>query len=131
MKNTDKHTPARLPDAELAVMQALWGIGRPAARPELDAALESRGWGPTTVLNLIARLEGKGFLSREKQGKGYLYTARISREQYLEAESAHVLQRAFEGSAKQFIAALYAGQTLSQQDLSELEAYLHQLQKGG
>lgn len=130
MNTHSRRGPARLPDAELAVMQALWAIGRPAARPELDAALESRRWGPTTVLNLIARLEGKGFVSRQKQGKGYLYTALVSQAEYLEAESAHVLQRAFGGSAKQFIAALYAGQALSGQDIDELERYLHELQKG-
>ena len=33
------HTFRRLPDSELAVMQALWDAGRPLTRPEIDAAL--------------------------------------------------------------------------------------------
>jgi predicted transcriptional regulator len=139
MKNTTKQPVQKqpeaeqkllhLPDAELAVMQALWALEHPAARPELDPLLAYRHWGATTILNLLARLEEKGFVSRQRQGRGYLYRAEISRERYLEAESGQVLQRAFGGSAKQFIAALYQSKKLSAQDLVELEAYLHQLQK--
>ena len=34
----------RLPDSELAVMQALWRADAPLTRPELDAALTHREW---------------------------------------------------------------------------------------
>ena len=61
----------RLPDSELAVMQALWRADAPLTRPELDAALTHREWAATTVVALLARLEGKGFIAREKQGRGY------------------------------------------------------------
>ena len=60
----------RLPDSELAVMQALWRADAPLTRPELDAALTHREWAATTVVALLARLEGKGFIAREKQGRG-------------------------------------------------------------
>ena len=56
----------RLPDSELAVMQALWSADAPLTRPELDAALTHREWAATTVVALLARLEGKGFIAREK-----------------------------------------------------------------
>ena len=48
----------RLPDSELAVMQALWRADAPLTRPELDAALTHREWAATTVVALLARLEG-------------------------------------------------------------------------
>lgn len=63
----------RLPDAELEVMKALWDAGRPLTRPELDGALCGHRWAATTVLGLLSRLEGKGFLTRRRQGRGYLY----------------------------------------------------------
>ena len=40
----------RLPDSELAVMQALWRADAPLTRPELDAALTHREWAATTVV---------------------------------------------------------------------------------
>ena len=122
--------PRRLPDAELAVMQALWKLQNPATRPQLDEVLaEKMSWVPTTILNLLTRLEAKSFVAREKQGKGYLYSALITKEMYLQAESSQMLTRMFDGSAKQFIAALHAGESLTAQDISELTAYLKELKK--
>lgn len=120
----------RLPNAELAVMQALWQVDAPATRPELDALLsQEKGWVPTTILNLIARLERKGFVVREKKGKGYLYSALVSKAEYLQEESGRFLESMFDGSAKQFVAALYDNNTLTRQDVDELAAYLKQLQE--
>ena len=59
----------RLPDGELAVMQALWDAGRPLLRAELDAAVgKANGWGPQVLVTMLARLEKKAFVTREKAG---------------------------------------------------------------
>lgn len=122
--------PHRLPDAELAVMQALWQKETSSTRPELDAILgPQRGWGPTTVLNLLARLERRGFVEKERYGRGYLYKARVRREDYLATESRNIISRVFDGSVKQFVAALNGGQGLSKQEVEELSDYLEQLRK--
>ena len=39
----------RLPDAELAVMQAIWAVGGEVSRGDLDGALASHGWDFTEV----------------------------------------------------------------------------------
>lgn len=118
-----------LPDAELAVMQALWQSDAPVTRPELDVLLAAeKDWAPTTILNLIARLDARGFITRIKQGKGYLYSAAVSKAAYLQQESNNVLTQMFDGSAKQFVAALHAGNALSHEDAKELADYLRQLQ---
>ena len=39
----------RLPDAELAVMQAIWAVGGEVSRGDLDGALASHGWSANTV----------------------------------------------------------------------------------
>ena len=119
----------RLPDAELAVMQELWAAGRPLTRPELEQALTGQSWTRSTLLSLIARLEKRGFVEKQPNGKGFLYAPLVSQGDYRKAESRGVLQRVFGGSPKQFIAALYDGQALSAGDIAELEAYLRQLQK--
>lgn len=92
----------RLPDSELAVMQALWRADAPLTRPELDAALTHREWAATTVVALLARLEGKGFIAREKQGRGYLYRALVTQDAYLAAESRTLLGNAVWRQAAQF-----------------------------
>ncbi len=122
----------RLPDSELAVMQVLWDAGRPVTRPEIDAALaETKDWTVSTIVALLIRLEKKGFLSHEKQGRGYLYRAMISCDEYLAVESSALLRSLYRGSARNFLAALHLGGSLSDRDIDELERYLEELKRGG
>ena len=65
----------RLPDAELEIMNALWDADAPLTAAELETALPGPPRARTTLLTLLARLEEKGCVTREKQGRGYLYTA--------------------------------------------------------
>ena len=124
-------TIRRLPDSELAVMQVLWDKERPVTRPEIDEALaEEKSWTTSTIVALLARLEAKGFLTHEKQGRGYLYRARISRDEYLASESSALLESLYRGSAKNFLAALHRGGSLNEQEIDELERYLDELKRG-
>lgn len=125
-----KDTPKRLPDAELEVMKALWQAGEPLTRPELEARLVQHHWASTTLLALLARLEAKGYVAREKQGRGYLYRAALSRRDYLPVESRSALARLFEGSAKNLVAAMAESDALTDRDIAELEEYLAELKAG-
>lgn len=125
-----KDTPKRLPDAELEVMKALWQAGEPLTRPELEARLAQHHWASTTLLALLARLEAKGCVAREKQGRGYLYRAALSRRDYLPVESRSALARLFEGSAKNLVAAMAESDALTDRDIAELEEYLAELKSG-
>lgn len=125
-----KDTPKRLPDAELEVMKALWQDGEPLTRPELEARLAQHHWASTTLLALLARLEAKGYVAREKQGRGYLYRAALSRRDYLPVESRSALARLFEGSAKNLVAAMAESDALTDRDIAELEEYLAELKAG-
>lgn len=125
-----KDTPKRLPDTELEVMKALWQAGEPLTRPELEARLARHHWASTTLLALLARLEAKGCVAREKQGRGYLYRAALSRRDYLPVESRSALARLFEGSAKNLVAAMAESDALTDRDIAELEEYLAELKAG-
>ena len=119
----------RLPDSELEIMKALWAADEPLTRPQLEVALQHKQWASTTVLGLVARLEGKGFVERHKQGRGYLIRAAVSEAEYLPVESRSALERMFEGSAKNLIAALHQCDALTRQDVEELADYLAKLEQ--
>lgn len=120
----------RLPDAELEVMKAVWAAEEPVTRTQLEQVLGSKKqWAPTTILAMLTRLEQKGFLEREKQGRAYLIRPQVSREAYLQVESQSALGRMFGGSAKNLIAALHQCHALSRQEMQELADYLEQLKQ--
>ena len=121
----------RLPDAELEIMKELWAADEPLTRPQLEQRLARKSWTSTTLLALLARLESKGFVSRQKQGKGYLYAAAVPRQESLPVESRSALGRMFGGSARNLVAALAETHALSDTDIDELAAYLEQLRRKG
>lgn len=116
----------RLPDAELAVMQALWACEAPAGRSDLEGILQgTHPMAATTLLTLLSRLADKGFVRSEKLGRSARYTPLVSQEDYLAFDSRAVLDRLY-GSPKNFVAAL-ASRGLERGELEELQALLDQL----
>lgn len=119
----------RLPDAELEIMNALWDASAPLTTAELEAALPGTPRARTTLLTLLARLEEKGCVAREKQGRGYRYTAALTRSDYLPTESKSVWHRLFGVSPRSFVAALAETDALTDKDIDELAEYLEELKK--
>ena len=78
----------RLPDAELEVMQALWRQEKyPVSSAALMEELAGRRWQTATLLKLLSRLEERGFVKREKEGRNNLMDSRaISRRDLEELE---------------------------------------------
>lgn len=84
---------SRLPDAELEVMQALWAVPEYPARTSDLAARLDRDWKAPTLLKLLSRLEERGFVRGEKEGRSNGYTPLVNRPDYLAAESRSFLER--------------------------------------
>ena len=103
----------RLPDAELTVMQAVWDCGAPATRAEIEARLPPE----------LSRLAERGFVRADKAGRGALYTALVSRKEYLAGQSRSFLDKLCGGSLSVFAAAL-CDSGLSREELGELRALL-------
>ena len=105
-------------------------VGADNARPYKFYAIFSLFSVPPSILPArLCRLEEKGCVTREKQGRGYLYTAALTRAAYLPAESRSLWGRLFGGSPRNFVAALAETDTLTDADIDELAEYLEELKK--
>lgn len=117
----------KLPDSELEIMLIIWEYDRPVTRFEIESKLdEDRNLSPTTILSFLSRLQEKGFLDVAKEGKNNIYSAIISKEIYMQTESKNMLKKLYKNSVKNFLAALYDGNSLSEKDLQELEEYIEE-----
>ena len=119
----------RLPDAELAVMQAAWSRGGEIARGDIEGALASHGWSVNTLNTYLTRLCERGFLASRREGRNNLYTPLVSKDSYLEHESRSVLERLYGGSLGSFVAALNAEQPLAQSEIDELRRFLDDMER--
>ncbi|MCL1854060.1 MAG: BlaI/MecI/CopY family transcriptional regulator [Peptococcaceae bacterium] len=109
----------KISDAELEVMRILWREKRPMGFMELRTELEGKmTWSKSTIHTLIARLRDKGVISTQFQNVT-LYSAAISENEYLQS----FIDILFDGSAKNYIAALCRNGDLNEQDIDELKAF--------
>lgn len=116
----------RLPDSELEVMQALWRCEPPAARQEIEAAMNRQPpLAATTLLTLLGRLAEKGFLAVEKEGRLSRYRPLVERQAYLAARSGSFVRKLCGGSIPAFASAL-CDSGLTREELEELGRLLRE-----
>lgn len=121
-----KKSIRRLPDSELAVMQAVWQCTSPVSRPDLEETLlPEHPMAQTTLLTLLSRLAEKGFLKTERQGRSNVYIPLISRDAYLADQSRRFVDQLCGGSISLFASAL-CDSGLSKKELEELSKLLEE-----
>lgn len=120
----------RLHDLEAAIMDIVWRRGEPwFAVADVLAVLEhKREIAYTTVMTTVARLHGKGLLSRRRDGKRYLYAPKLTREAFLERTAREVLDGAV-GSHQAIAMLAEKVSDASTDELNELEALIARRRK--
>ena len=118
-------------DAESLVMDVLWRASAAMAAEDVIAALVSEQcWQEATVKTLLNRLLKKGALSASKDGRRYLYTAVLKREQWVSSESSSMLERLFGGRVAPLVAHFGKHRKLSPADIAELKKLVEELGDG-
>jgi BlaI family penicillinase repressor len=120
----------RVSETEWEIMNVVWTKGPTAAAGIVEAlqATDS-SWHPKTAGTLLNRLVHKGALAFRKEGRGYIYYARVRREDCVAAESDSFLKRLFGGSFKPMLAHMLESKKLTSKEISELRKILNQTDK--
>ena len=117
----------RMSETEMEIMQRLWVQGTPLSTSELLAYFndeKEKRWKIQTISTFLSRLTEKGFVVPMQKGRGYIFTPAVTHAQYKSAEAKNVLDELYDGSAKNFFAALYGGNLLTEKELTELKRLL-------
>jgi len=115
----------RLHELEAAIMDVVWSkkFKSFSVSDVLSVLEQQRDIAYTTVMTTVARLHDKGLLDRQRDGKRYLYSPKLTREQFLEATAREVLDKAVGGH--QAMAMLVEKVSVaSTRELDELEALI-------
>ena len=127
------HTPSTIAisDAESHVMDVLWR-GRPGMPAEdvIAALVSEQSWQEATIKTLLNRLLKKGAISASKDGRRYLYTAVLKREQWVSKESSSMLERLFGGRVAPLVAHFGKHRKLSPADIADLKKLIEELGDG-
>jgi len=116
-------------DAESRVMEHLWERA-PQGTEELTGALfRSTEWHENTVRTLLRRLQEKGAVRSERDGRRLLYTPLLTREQWQTQESRSLLDRVFGGSVAPLLVHFSRTEKLGAKELAELRKLVEQLEE--
>ncbi|MEQ8789925.1 MAG: BlaI/MecI/CopY family transcriptional regulator [Pirellulaceae bacterium] len=116
-------------DAELAVLHELWARQQATIR-QLTDVLYPGGTNShyATVQKLLERLEGKGFVQRDRSGSVHQFQATVDRETLLERRLRSVAESLFDGSFTPLLTHLVRRQ-LSGGERAQLRELIDQLDR--
>ena len=118
----------RITDAELDVMEALWGADAPLTAAEIAERIDpTRDWTLATVKTMLSRLAAKQAISYRVEGRRFLYSAAIERESYVGLESRRFVDKLFGGRLSPLVARLAEEDKLDEEDIAAIEAILKEL----
>ena len=117
----------RISDAEFAIMEILWEQA-PLTATDVAARLpEERDWSLATVKTLLSRLLAKAAVDHRQDGRRFLYTPAVEREDYVSVESKRLVDRLFGGKLMPLVAHLAEQEKLSPEDIAEIERLLGEM----
>ena len=112
-----------LHDRELDLMEVLWERGS-ATTAEVRGALED-DLAYNTVLTILRRMEDKGYLRHEEEGRAHRYFPLVGREQVRRSTLTRMLDRVFGGSPELLLNHLVAERKLSATQIHRLKQLLN------
>ena len=116
-------------DAELAVLHVLWDRQQATIRQITDLIYPGgTNSHYATVQKLLERLEGKGFVDRDRSGAVHVFTPRVDRDTLLGRRLQAVAESLCDGSFTPLLTHLVRSR-LSEQERSQLRALIDELDK--
>jgi len=118
-------TPSTQPtDGELEILNVLWSAGRSDLGTIRTAVQQRRPVAGTTVATMLKLMRDKGLVDRAQGPRGYVWSARITRNAARAGLIGRLVALAFEGSARGLVAHMLEAGKLSAQDRQEIRRLL-------
>ena len=117
----------KLYDAEYRLMEIVWEM-EPLSSTELYKCCQPRlGWKKSTTYTVLRKLCERGIL----QNRDSIVTSLVKREEVLRYESQAVVNKWFDRSLPQFVAAFLSEKKLSAKEADELKQMIDAYQEEG
>jgi BlaI family penicillinase repressor len=125
-KWTTSHRRLREPLTELEndVMQIVWSMGRCSVEAAHQALSQSRQLKEATVRTMLRRLEQKGYLRHEAEGRAYVYLA-VEPARSLAARAVRqIIDRFCRGSLEELVSGMVDAKVLNKRDIDRLGEFV-------
>jgi len=129
--NATARVKAPLTDLENEVMSVVWDSGPCSVEAVYDVVSQTRDLKETTVRTLLRRLEQKGYLTHETEGRAYVYRATEPSRSLAARAVRQIIDRFCRGSVEELVSGMVDAKALSNAELSRLEEFVRERRKAG
>ncbi len=120
-----------LTELENDVMRAVWDSEPCTVEAVHHIVSRSRALKETTIRTLLRRLEEKGYLKHESDGRVYVYRS-VEPARNLAARAVRqIIDRFCQGSMEELVSGMVEAQVLSKQDREGLEEFVRRHREAG
>jgi predicted transcriptional regulator len=109
---------------QLDVLRALWAAGRASASEVHETLSARRHLAPTTVATLLKRLEKRGIVTHDREGRQHMFRALVTEESVVTQTLDQVTDEVFGGDVAAFAAQLLVRKDVNSKDLAKIRALL-------
>jgi len=112
-------------------MRAVWDAAPCSVEAVHQTVSRTRSLKETTVRTLLRRLEQKGYLTHEEEGRAYVYRA-VEPARSLAARAVRqIIDRFCQGSVEELVSGMVEAKVLSKREMDGLEAFVRSRKQGG
>lgn len=114
----------QLGDLQYAIMRVLWERREASAADVHEALYPERGLAPTTIATMLSKMEKKGIVTHRAEGRQYIYRAIVAEEDVRHSMVGELLERVFQGDAKELVNHLLNERDIDADELEELKVLI-------
>ncbi len=120
MTNTGQTRLKNMGEVEQLVMDYIWAHGPSSSEACREALVSSRPMKDSTIRTVLRRLEEKGYLTHEIQGRTFIYSASDERQHVAVRAVKSIIDRFCGGSAEELVLGMVDNAVLSRKQLERL-----------
>ncbi len=129
MTNTKLARLKTLGEVEQAVMDYIWSHGPVTAKVAVKPSPRTRPMKDSTIRTVLRRLEEKGFLTHEIDGRTFVYRASDARQNVAVRAVKGIIDRFCGGSAEQLVLGMVDNAVLDRKQLERLARKIAESEK--
>ena len=116
-------------ERELEILKILWNRGAATVRDVYEEMSRTSPLVQNTVQSFLRTMEKKGLVDHRTEGRTFIYSPRVRRDEAAQGLVSRLLQKVFDGAMDQLVQSALALRPVTPEELARLESMISEAKK--
>lgn len=116
-------------DSEWEAMRIIWTLEPVSSTKIIEELQAKKDWSESTIKTLLRRLVKKNLLSTRKEGRRFVYTAKVNQTQVMAEAAQELLNRMCDMHKGEVLLQLLTDSPISKSDLAKMQQVISEKEK--